>query len=357
MLVLSGRPHSQATDGPRGALPDEVPEIVALVDAEMRAGTDQTLLTDYPLVYAASNLHNVRILRIAGQLVSVVPVLPRDATVAGRRTRIGIISPTATAPAHRHRGHGSRCLHSAIEEMRDAGCALSVLWTLVETFPFYEGAGYHAVRYHGVAYELRAADAARFGPDPSVTIATLDPTDAAAVACVHRMHERDGDAIVRRPEEDAPLLGLPRMRTLLAVRAGRPQGYLVVSSAVNKPGIIEAGGDLPAIGTLIHEVLAGLGPGDAIEAHVHLSPTALSVVLDRRVPERRAIVPAGMMVRVNDIAALLGFQPDVSLSPAEWAAALFGGHPARPFSTPSGLAERLGIELPVDLPIPVLDRS
>jgi predicted N-acetyltransferase YhbS len=357
MLAPTGLPDTPAIDGPRAARADDVPEIIALVDAEMRAGSDQSLLTDYPLVYAASNLHNVRVLRIDGELVSVVPVLPRDALIAGRRTRIGVISPTATAPGHRHRGYATCCLESAIEAMRAEGCALSVLWTLVATFPFYEHSGYHAVRYHGVAFELAAADASRFAPDPSVTIRTLDPADEPAVDAVRRMHERDEDTIRRRPQEYPALLDLPRMQTLLAIREGRPQGYLVVSSASNKPGIIEAGGDRPAIATLIHRVLTRLDPGATIEAHVNRAPSALSLVLDRRVPERRTLVPAGMMVRINDLGALLGSEPDLSLGRAEWAAALFGSHPARPFVPPATLAAGVGVPLPLDLSIPVLDRS
>src|SRR6476661_4692845 len=94
MLAVTGPPDPVTIDGPRPARPADLPEVIALVDAAMRAGTDQTLLTDYPLVYDPANLHNVRVLRVDGELASVVPVLPRDAVVAGRLIRIGIISPT-----------------------------------------------------------------------------------------------------------------------------------------------------------------------------------------------------------------------------------------------------------------------
>lgn len=356
-------------DGPRPSVPDDIPDIIALVDAEMRAGSDQSLLSDYPLVYSATNLHNVRVIRVAGELASVVPVLPRRASLGGHALGVGIISPTATAVAHRHQGYASRCLASCIDAMRAARCELSVLWTQVETFPFYEQSGYHPVRYQATAYELRGADAARFSHDEHVRVTTLDVTDPDEVEAIRRMHDRDGDGIRRGPGDHAPLFSLPRMHTLLAVRDARPEGYLVVSDAINKPGFIEAGGDEAAIETLIRHALEALPSGARVDAHGNLTPTVLSTVLDQRVPERRRVVPAGMMIRINDLAGLLravdspaaddALPGGVELTRQQWTAALFGSHAARPIpaDAPPDLVERLGLELPLYLPIAVLDRS
>ena len=198
-------PDPVTIDGPRTTVPADVPDLIALVDAAMRAGTEQTLLTDYPLVYAPENLHNVRVLRVDGELVSVVPVLPRDAIVGTRRSRSGSISPTATAPAHRHRGYASRCLGSAIEAMADAGCALSVLWTLVETFPFYEHAGYHPVVFQNEAVTLAGPDADAFARDPGIMVGTLAATDTATLDAIRVMHDADaGGQGIRRDARREP---------------------------------------------------------------------------------------------------------------------------------------------------------
>jgi len=359
MLALTGPPDPVTIDGPRPAVPAELPEVIALVDGAMRAGTDQTLLTDYPLVYDAANLGNVRVLRADGDLVSVVPVLPREAVLGGRPIRVGIISPTATAPAHRHRGYGLRCLTSAIAAMADADCALSVLWTLVETFPFYEHAGFHPVPYQGDAITLAARDAEAFTAEPGIETAPLDPADGAALDVIRSMHdgEAGGEGIRRDARETRALFALPRMRTVVARRAGVTAGYLVVSEAINKPGLIEAGGDPAAIATLLREVLVALPAGVTIEAPLLRAPTTLADVLERAVPGRRRVVTDGMMVRVNDVAGLLGRPAPVEMSPQDWAAALFGSHPARPRAAVDGPAGQLGLSLPLTLPIPVLDRS
>ena len=46
--------------------------------------------------------------------------------------------------------------------MEQAQCQLSVLWTMVETFPFYQHGGYQAVRPQAKVYRCGAADAKSF---------------------------------------------------------------------------------------------------------------------------------------------------------------------------------------------------
>jgi len=129
-------------DGPRSCRPDELAGVIALVDAAMREGSDQSLLTDYPLVYAPENLPNVQVVTVDGRVVATAPVLPRTIRLVaggGEHTlRIGIISPTATDPPFQHRGYGSACVAACIARVDAAGIELSVLWTQVATFPFYE---------------------------------------------------------------------------------------------------------------------------------------------------------------------------------------------------------------------------
>ena len=74
----------------------------------MRQGMDQTMLTDYPLVYQESNHPNIRVIKVDGRTVSVVPFLLRTVDVEDVSFTIGIISPTATDPEHRHRGIRTR---------------------------------------------------------------------------------------------------------------------------------------------------------------------------------------------------------------------------------------------------------
>ena len=244
--------------------------------------------------------------------------------------------------------------------MADAGCALSVLWTLVETFPFYEHAGYHPVVFQNEAVTLARPDADAFARDPGIDgrHAGRDgqpPPSTPSEACMTRTPAARGSGAT--PARARALFALPRMRTLVARRGGVPVGYLVVSEAINKPGLIEAGGEPTAVATLVQAALSGLADGVTFDAPSLRAPTVLAEVVEQAVPGRRRAVTDGMMVRVNDIDALLGRPAPLELSHRAWAAALFGSHPARPTPPIPGLADRLGLPLPLSLPIPVLDRS
>ena len=100
-------------DGPRACTGTDLPEVIALVDDAMHQGTDQSMLTDYPLLCAQKNLDNIRILREDAEMAAVVPFLPHDVVMEDSQFRIGIVSATATAvrhqgPVSRHRFQGFR---------------------------------------------------------------------------------------------------------------------------------------------------------------------------------------------------------------------------------------------------------
>ena len=105
-----------------------------------------------------------------------------------------------------------------------------------------------------------------------------------------------------RASEDYPVLfSLPKMKTFLALRAGVPVGYLVLSNAINKPGIIEACGDDHAIETLLHRILSELGDDQAVCAYAYLTETVLGNLIDEKMPQRKQPISSAMMIRINDI--------------------------------------------------------
>lgn len=100
---------AESVEGPRGvnpAMPSELEQVIGLVDAAMRKGSDQTMRSDYPLVYAPENLGNVQAVFVDGRAVATAPVLPKRVLGDGIDVGLGIISPTATDPPYQHRGYG-----------------------------------------------------------------------------------------------------------------------------------------------------------------------------------------------------------------------------------------------------------
>jgi len=382
-------------EGPRATGPADLAGVIGLVDGAMRQGSHQTMRTDYPLVYADTNLANVQVILVDGRPVATAPVLPRRVEGRGFAFGMGVISPTATDPAHQHRGYGAACVRACAGRMETLGLELSVLWTAVATFPFYELNGWQAVERYGASYQLASRDATRFGSWPGRIAALSD--EPARLDDVLALHQAVGPGVVRSRPEAAALFALPEMTTWLAMADDRVASYLVDSHATNKPGLLEAAGDPQAVAGLIRHAL-GRRPADSLAyVSVGFAPDGLTDAAASALPDvTPEAYPGNMMVRLNDPAGFLrGIRswlaahkpadarsvsihvtdsdvtvsvewrafgvaigsrelPDhVELTRRELTAVIFGPHPDRPVESPPELAW-----LPrFQVPIPVLDRS
>ena len=276
----------------------ELPEVIGLVDDAMRQGMDQTMLTDYPLVYQDSNLPNIRIIKVDGRVVSVVPFLLRTIDVEDVSFTIGIISPTATDPEHRHRGYGLACLRSCLGSMEEMGCDLSVLWTRIATFPFYQHGAFEPVRHQEWIYNCTRADGGEFR-DHGERVAGCDPATGTHLDRIRSMHRAEGYGVRRSRSEWEALLQLPLMHTLVAEEGGSATGYLIVSGAGNKPGLIEAGGSIESVETLYSHALRQLPEGAEVQSYDPLTGSTAGRLLERRLPGRRRLTAKSMMIRIN----------------------------------------------------------
>lgn len=388
--------NSPVLDGPRASTKAEVPEMIAMVNSVMRQGSDQSFMTDYPQVYDDANLENIFILKAAGEMACVVPFIPRNVEIAGCRFRVGIISPTATAPLHRRKGYALRCLRACTDKMTRDGIELSVLWTLVPTFKFYEHGGYQGVDSPDGIYGCRKTDAALFS-DGGQRIAVYDPGSRQWLDDMRAMHEQEVTGIVRGAEDYAALFSLPKMKTLIALDGSRPVGYLLVSRATNKPGLVEAGGSAVAVETLVGHALNALDGEEEMAAYSYQTSTLLGNLLDEKLPERRQPRTAdNMMVRLNNVRDFMqsispwlaqrsgpatrtfsmpisdneeplefefsstglklsreALSPRVELSRRELTSIVFGPHAERPVETPQAMR---GL-FPFYFPIWILDHS
>ena len=282
----------------------ELPEVIGLVDDAMRQGMDQTMLTDYPLVYQESNHPNIRIIKVDERTVSVVPFLLRSIDTEDTSFTIGIISPTATDPEHRHRGYGLACLRSCLASMEEMGCDLSVLWTRIATFPFYEHGAFEPVRYQEWIYNCTREDGDRF-QDHGEQVIRYDPSTGTHLDRIRSMHEAEGYGVRRSRSEWEALLQLPLMHTLVAEEDGTSTGYLIVSGAGNKPGLIEAGVTVEAVETLYSHALRKLPEGAQVQSCDPLSGSTAGRLLERKLPGPRKLTTKSMMIRINCPTAFL----------------------------------------------------
>ena len=270
-------------DGPRACFPEEDIEIIDLINALFREGTGQNVRTDYPLLYDPAMLHNRRVIKLDGKVVAHVPVLAREVVVSQDRLLIALISATLTHPDYRRRGLATRCLLDCVRIMDENGWPVSVLWTAEATFPFYQNSGWEAVSSQGWVYYIRNDEAHLFSAGP-FEIIPYDQIDRRHVEAVRRLHDAEPNRIVRSPSQHDALFSLPMVRTLLAVDRGRVTAYLVYGHSMNKPGLIEAGGDRDAIESLVRYVLDEGLFENGTQVVVPLTPTGLARVLETAKP-------------------------------------------------------------------------
>ena len=298
---------TERIEGPRGCHASEFDEVMALINDTFRAGIDQDIRTDYPLVFNEAKLDLMRILKVDGKVIAHVPVAPREVVAKEDAFTIGIISPTITHPDYRKRGYATRCLGDCVRIMEEQGWPVSVLWTLEATFPFYQQAGWEAVGSQGLTYWLDPADKERFDVG-SFEVQCFDPSNSTHIDLVAGVHDAEPYHIRRSAEDYKALLILPKITTFLTT-ASDERAYLVYGEATNKPGLIEGGGDPAALEALVGHILREHA-SETIQAWVNLSPSAIGSLLETKSPGSSRPVEhskgAGhQMMRVNRLTLLL----------------------------------------------------
>lgn len=297
-------------DGPRACRASEFEEVIALINEVFRSGTDQDIRTDYPLVFNHSKLEYMRILKADDRVVAHVPVWLREAMVGEDRLRIGIISPTVTHPDYRSRGYATRCLRDCIRLMDEADVPVSVLWTLEATFPFYQRSGWEAVGSQGWLYQLRPEEHTRFASG-AFEVVRHDRRDAASFNALMNLHAAEPHRIVRSVEEYRALFSLPKTTTFLAMDGKELASYLIFGEGVNKPGLIEGGGTIEGLETLVKHVLLEREADSEIQVLLPLVPSNLGQLMREKKPgsERPIEEAKGVgyqMMRINSLEKLLG---------------------------------------------------
>ena len=296
-------------DGPRACQASEFEEVIALINQVFRAGTNQDIRTDYPLVFNRAKMEYMRILKVDGVVVAHVPVWLREAVVGEDRVGIGIISPTVTHPDYRRRGYATRCLRDCIRIMEEEGVPVSVLWTLEATFPFYQQSGWEAVASQGSLYRLRPEEHTLF-ESGTFDIVQYDPRNADSFNAMMNLHDAEPHRIGRTSEEYRALFSLPQTTIFLAMNGEETVAYLMFGEGVNKPGLIEGGGDIRGLETLVRHVLLEREAEPEIQVLLPLIPSNLGQLIEEKKPgSGRPIEEAKgvgyQMMRINSLEKLL----------------------------------------------------
>lgn len=231
-------------DSPRSVTSDDLPGIIALLDGIFRLEkgvTDQTVQTDFPLLFATENLDYCRVIERNGQIVSHAAVWPRTLVVEGVPLKVGIIVLVATAHDHRHQRLADTLMRDLQRSMFNEQFDLGILWTGVPAF--YEQLGWHGVTPRGWLAHTAPVSS------PPEDIRTYDRHLHLEV--LHHLHQQSGIYTRRTLAETAALLELPGCEVSVLHSENSPVAYLVDAHAVNKRGLIEYAGPSERVWSLV----------------------------------------------------------------------------------------------------------
>jgi len=256
---------------PRPAAPDDLPQIIDLLDTIFRREkgiNDQSVLTDFPLLFAEENLRNCRVIERDGRIVSHAAVWPRMFDFKGRAIGVGIIMLVATETESRRQGLAAELMRDLQAAMPGLGCQLGLLWTGMPEF--YQTLGWKTVDTPGWI-----ASGSSTNGDRRLQVVDFDPS--RHLDSVDRLHRSHLPHSRRTLHESARLLTLPKCPVLVGEADGVAVAYLVDGRATNKRGLIEYAGNAHDIWELVQHVASSRGPQRLLvfPTHVELAGIAL----------------------------------------------------------------------------------
>lgn len=291
-------------EGPRAARPEELDHVSHFVDAIFRSGTDQHLTADYPLVFSQQNLQNVRILFEGDRIVSHAALLPRVLIHENCRFRTGMICAVATDPEFRHRGLASRVVEDCLVRMKTEGCDFGILWTGVPGA--YFRTGWEVTASNGWAYLVPAEHNRRFRQTHEVRFYRAESDLEQLMA----IHESFPFRVARSRADYESLYTLPKIKVWVAEQGMTIAGYVVLAEGYNKVGIVEWGGSLAALESLLAQVLPRTNR-QPLQVLVPSWPNSMTELLcaqgsQKRITMEEAEASGLKMVRIVSLKGLLG---------------------------------------------------
>lgn len=133
-----------------------------------------------PAYFDAVGRHNVRVVRVAGEVVGGLVVIPGGQFFGGRPVRMAGVALVATAAHRRGTGAATALLRAVLDEQCRAGVPISALYPA--TVRLYRRAGYELA---GVALEATVPTASIDVRERSLDVRPAAPADEAAIRALY----------------------------------------------------------------------------------------------------------------------------------------------------------------------------
>ncbi len=235
-------------DGPRACKPEELDELLELVNGIFRTnqGKPPSILTDYPHIYRASNLDNIRVIRIDGAIRASVSHSPRE-IAAGPHTFKAIgVNCTTCHPDWRKQGLGAMLMKDTADRAGETGCDLVNL-----------SAGYPEW-YRRFDYEdggcLLTYSINRGNVDllPTLDGFEVDSGFERYLDAVHEIHLREKWGVIRNREDERLVLAKEPAEIFVAIQRSRVVAYAYYRTQSRI--LMEHGGPAEVVAGLVREI-------------------------------------------------------------------------------------------------------
>jgi predicted N-acetyltransferase YhbS len=231
-------------EGPRSPAESEWSKVLQFLNQSLRSQAEWSIAAEYPTALNANNLHNMRIITEADQVVSHAVLKPLIIKSPHVVFKVGAIGSVVTNETHRNQGLSTKIIEDCIQQATKQQCDIAILWT--DLYDFYRRMGFELA---GTEISVVVEEEFQI-PDPTLRL-SKDPKVAAEA--IHRLYTTHSVNSVRTVEETRKFLSIPQTQIYTAWDpAGQLAAYAIEGKGVDLGGYIhEWGGSVTGIMSLL----------------------------------------------------------------------------------------------------------
>ncbi len=272
---------SKKISDPFQPTPADLPKVIAFSNKVFRTKRSGDMSKEYPNLFGESYTHNLRIIELDGEPVSLVGMILDDTNVFGCPLRVASIGSVCSDPISRGKGLAGKLMDEAIARATDIGASLMLI-SGEQTIYTKRGSWPEGVfrKYHLTVNDLPAAN-------PALTVTPLVPSQYKKALA---MFENEPIRFLRTKDEYAMQVENKFSQdrpaeTYLVTRSDTPVA-VVTASMFDLAGedktpvlkIIEFAGARTAIAAVLGEI-AKLWPTERVDVEAYETDIAIAEAL------------------------------------------------------------------------------
>jgi len=233
----------------------EVNGVLSFLNKHLRPGAEWSIAAEYPHVFTAGNLANLRIIENAGQVVAHAAIKYLVFKTPIGLLKVAAIGSVLTDPAHRNQGLSRDILNSCLASAYDACADFAILWS--DQYEFYRKMGFELAgqEVSAIIDQVPAAAAV-----PSAKIKIMNSNKVAPEAIL-RLYQSHPCGTIRSADDIRRNLAIPNSHIYTAWSADNQLlAYAVEGKGADLKGYVhEWGGSVENLMPLLAQIRRDYG--------------------------------------------------------------------------------------------------